>query len=350
MTGEETGVARGPDDAAVICGVGYWLPPQVVTNADLCERLDTTEEWIFRRTGISARRVADPGTTTSDLATRAGARALASAPGRQVQAVVLATTTPDRRCPATAPEVASRLGLTGVAAFDVSAVCTGFLYALATATGLIAAGHAEAVLVIAAERFTTLLNPRDRTTVPIFGDGAGAVVVRRGDSAEPGRVGRVFLGSDGGQRDLINVQDGYFQMQGRAVFRQAVERMAEAARLAARSADWRTEDVDKLVVHQANARVSAAVASELGVPENRHTRNIREVGNTAAASIPILLGQSAENGTLLPGDRVLVTAFGGGLTWGATTVVWPELKTTAQMRRRDVRVAQIDPGGGAPVE
>ncbi|MEU7201153.1 beta-ketoacyl-ACP synthase III [Streptomyces sp. NPDC045470] len=321
--------AGRPPDAAVICGIGYWLPPLAVSNAELCARLDTTEEWITRRTGIRSRRVAGPGLSTADLATEAGARALKSAGDQEVQAVVLATTTPDRTCPATAPEVAARLGLSGVAAFDVAAVCTGFLYALASATGLIAAGHADRVLVVAAERFTTLLDPADRTTVPIFGDGAGAVVLRRGTAAEPGAVGRVVLGSDGEQQDLICVTDGYFRMQGRAVFRQAVERMAEAARAAARSAGWRTDDVDRLVAHQANARLSAAVASELEIPAERQAQNIQDVGNTAAASIPVLLGQATAEGTLTPGDRVLITAFGGGLTWGATTVVWPELKTAA---------------------
>ncbi|GII64833.1 3-oxoacyl-[acyl-carrier-protein] synthase 3 [Sphaerisporangium krabiense] len=325
MTGDGTPPADRA--AAVICGIGHWLPPRVVTNADLCARLDTTEEWILSRTGIAARRVAGEDLTTADLAAEAGARALKSAGGHDVQALMLATTTPDRACPATAPEVASRLGLTGVAAFDVSAVCSGFLYALAAATGFIAAGHADRVLLVAAERFTSLLDPLDRTTVPIFGDGAGAVVLRRGAAAERGAVGRVFLGSDGENRDLIRVEDGYFRMEGRAVFRQAVERMAEAARAAAGAAGWSMDDVDRMVAHQANARVSAAVAAELGIPADRQAQNIRDVGNTAAASIPILLGQATADGVLAPGHRVLVTAFGGGLTWGATTVVWPDLET-----------------------
>lgn len=327
MTGERRPPAGPGPDAAVVCGIGYWLPPTVVTNAELCAQLDTTEEWIVRRTGIRARRVAGPDLSTADLAVEAGARALESAGGEPVRALVLATTTPDRACPATAPEVASRLGLTGVPAFDVSAVCTGFLYALASATGLIATGQADRVLVVAAERFTTLLDPLDRTTVPIFGDGAGAVVLRRGGAGEGGAVGRTVLGSDGTQRDLICVADGSFRMRGRAVFRQAVERMAEAGRAAAGAAGWRPEEVDRLVVHQANARVSAAVAAALGVRADQQAQNIQRVGNTAAASIPVLLAQATADGTLAPGNRVLVTAFGGGLTWGATTVVWPELKT-----------------------
>ncbi|MFG2328467.1 beta-ketoacyl-ACP synthase III [Streptomyces sp. NPDC048604] len=330
-----------PAHAAVICGVGYWLPPHVVTNADLRTRLGTTHEWIHSRTGISSRHVAPPGMATSDLAVEAGARALKSAGDGEVQALVLATTTPDRPCPATAPEVASRLGLTGIAAFDVSAVCTGFLYGLATASGLIAAGLAERVLLIAAETFSTLLDPEDKTTVPIFGDGAGAVVLRRGTSDEPGAIGHVVLGSDGERSDLITVEAGgsrqrssgrpatpeqaYFRMQGREVFRHAVERMTMAATAAVDAAGWRLDDVDRLITHQANARITSVIASELGIPPERRAQNIEQVGNTAAASLPVLLAQEAADGNLAPGDRVLLAAFGGGLTWGATTVVWPEL-------------------------
>jgi 3-oxoacyl-[acyl-carrier-protein] synthase-3 len=311
--------------ASVICGIGYWLPPHVVTNADLCARLDTSEEWIRGRTGISTRRMATDGITTSDLAVEAGANALKSAGGGEVQALVLATTTPDRPCPATAPDVAARLGLTGIAAFDVSAVCTGFLYGLATAAGFIAGGLADRVLLIAAETFTTLLDPHDRTTVPIFGDGAGALVLRRGSSDEPGAIGPIVLGSDGQHHDLIAV-NGHFQMRGREVFRLAVERMSEAARAATAAAGWSMDDVDWLVTHQANARIIAAVASELDVPEQRRAQNIQDVGNTAGASIPILLAQAAADGSLLPDNRVLLAAFGGGLTWGAATLVWPDLK------------------------
>jgi 3-oxoacyl-[acyl-carrier-protein] synthase-3 len=322
----------GLGTAAVLCGAACWLPPVSVTNAELCSRLDTTEEWILSRTGISARRVAGPGVATSDLAVEAGARALKSSGDGTVQALVLATTTPDRPCPATAPAVAARLGLTGIAAFDVSAVCSGFLYALATAAGFIAAGLADRVLVIAAETFSTLLDPADRTTVPIFGDGAGAVVLRRGYAAEPGAVGRVVLGSDGERSELITVepgasrqQPGYFRMQGREVFRHAVERMTAAARAAADDAGWNLADVDRVVAHQANARITTAAARTLGIPQDRWAQNVADVGNTAGASVPILLAQAAARGFLAPGHRVLLTAFGGGLTWGAATLVWPEL-------------------------
>ena len=328
-------------DRAVVCGVGYWLPERVVTNAQLCEQLDVSEDWIVARTGISRRRWVEPGQATSDLAVEAGRAALASAGGGPVDAVVLATTTPDHRCPATAPDVAARLGLRGVAAFDVSAVCTGFVYGLATAAGFIAAGLAERVLLIAAEAFSTLLDPDDPTTRPIFGDGAGAVVLRRGRADEPGAVGPLVLGSDGDRSELITVQAGgsrqpihgpvpdggtqYFQMRGREVFRQSVERMSAAATEALQAAGWQLGDVDRLVTHQANARVSAALATRLGLPRDAATQNIADVGNTAAASIPILLAQAASDGIIKPGHRVLLAAFGGGLTWGATTLTWPEI-------------------------
>jgi 3-oxoacyl-[acyl-carrier-protein] synthase-3 len=331
----------GAGDRAVICGAGYWLPSRVVTNAELCARLDTTEDWILSRTGISARRRAGPGEATSDLAVEAGRAALKSAGGLPVQAVVLATTTPDYPCPATAPDVAARLGLGGAAAFDIAAVCSGFVYGLAAAAGLIAAGIAGRVLLIAAEAFSTLLDPADRTTLPIFGDGAGAVVLRSGQAAEPGAIGPVVLGSDGDRSELIMVPAGgsrqpsrgpapasgsrYFQMRGREVYREAVERMSTAAAQALAAAGWQLSDVDKLVAHQANARINTAVAAALGLPPGAVAHNIAGVGNTAAASIPILLAQAALDGTLQPGHRVLLAAFGGGLTWGATTLTWPEL-------------------------
>lgn len=337
-----TGGPDGAADRAVICGIGYRLPDRIVTNAELGARLNTPDEWIVDRTGISRRRWVEPGETTSDLAVRAGRAALESAGGGQVGALVLATTTPDRRCPATAPEVAARLGLGGVAAFDVSAVCTGFLYGLATGAGFIAAGLAERVLVIAAEAFSTLLDPDDRTTLPIFGDGAGAVVLRRGRADEPGAVGPLVLGSDGERGELITVEAGgarrpltgpapddgsqYFRMRGREVFRQSVERMSAAGTEALDLAGWQLGDVDRVVTHQANARVSAALAQRLGLRRDLMAQNIRDVGNTAAASIPVLLAQATADGSIEPGHRLLLVAFGGGLTWGATTLTWPHLE------------------------
>ncbi|MGQ4417328.1 beta-ketoacyl-ACP synthase III [Streptomyces sp. SAS_269] len=329
--------------AAVITGIGSYVPPNVVTNDDLSERLDTSDAWIRSRTGIVERCFITPGTSTGDLAVEAGLRALKSAGAEQVGAVVLATTTPDQPCPATAPQVAARLGLGQVPAFDVAAVCSGFLYGLASAAGLIAAGVADSVLLIAADAFTTIINPEDRTTAVIFADGAGAVVLRAGSANEPGAIGPLVLGSDGELSHLIEVPadgsrqrssdrpvdpaDRYFRMLGRETYRHAVERMTSVSTEAAERAGWRLEDVDRFAAHQANARILEAVAKRLGLPEDKQLSNIDRVGNTGAASIPLLLAEATAEGRLAAGHRVLLTAFGGGLAWGAGTVVWPELQT-----------------------
>ncbi|MFJ2214720.1 beta-ketoacyl-ACP synthase III [Streptomyces sp. NPDC101062] len=310
--------------AAVVCGVGAALPPHIVSNADLTARLETTDEWIRSRTGITQRHVAGADLSTTELAVRAGAQALADSEPITVEALVVATTTPDRCCPATAPAVATRLGLTGVPAYDLAAGCTGFLYALATAAGLIAAGTVRTVLVIGADRLAALPDPEDRTTVPLFGDGAGAVVLRRGSADEAGALGPVVLGSDGTGAGLILAsRPGALHMDGGEVFRHAVDRMSTASRQAVTAAGWELGDVDRLVPHQANSRITAFVARRLGVPDDRQLSNIAETGNTGAASIPLLLARSAADGGLKPGHRTLLTAFGTGLTWGAITLTWP---------------------------
>jgi 3-oxoacyl-[acyl-carrier-protein] synthase-3 len=322
---------------AIVEGLGVHVPPRVVTNQELSRRLDTSDEWIRTRTGIAERRFADPGTSTADLATEAGSRALKSAGGGDVDAVIVATMTPDRICPATAPEVAARLGLPHVAAFDVSAVCTGFVYALANATGLIAAGIAGRVLVIGAEVMSAVLDPHDRSTSVIFADGAGALVLRAGDADEPGAVGPFDLGSDGEGADLIQIPAGgsrlptgrdqpardqhYFKMDGREVYRHAIPRMVASSRKVLAKAGLEVADVDRLVGHQANARILNAVGERLGVPPERCTVNIDRYGNTSGATIPLALADAG----LTTGDRVLITAFGGGLTWGSALLTWPEL-------------------------
>ncbi|MBW8792502.1 MAG: beta-ketoacyl-ACP synthase 3 [Streptomyces sp.] len=266
----------------VISGLGAWLPPRVVTNDELTAHLDTSDSWIRERTGIAARRRSAPGVSTGDLAVAAGELALKAAGGGPVDAVVLGTTTPDRLCPGTAPEVASRLGLTGAAAFDVSAVCTSFLYGLATAAGLIATGTAESVLLIGAETYSTILDPDDRTTSVIFGDGAGAMVLRAGRPMEPGAVGPVLLGSDGSQSDLIQIpaggsrqrstgaaaprQDHYFRMNGSDTYRNAVLRTTAVAQAALERRGWSPDQVDRFAAHQANARIVDAVCASPGAP------------------------------------------------------------------------------------
>ncbi len=332
--------------AAVIAGLGGWLPPAVVTNEDLCATLDTTNEWIVTRTGIRERRMVTGGLSTRDLAVEAGARALKSAGESAVDAVVVATTSADRLCPAVAPEVAFRLGVDTVAAFDLTSACSGFPYGLATSAGLIASGVADSVLFIGAEAFTTLVNPDDRNTAPIFGDGAGAVVLRRGEVDEPGALGPFDLGSDGARADLLAVpaggsrqrsaeaglgfdvvptKDWYLQMEGRALYVQAVERMTASARTVLKRAGWSVADVDWFIGHQANVRIVRAVAEELELAEGRVAVNIDRVGNTLAASIPLLLNDTVDRGDLKPGDCVLLSAFGAGLSWGSTVLTWPDI-------------------------
>ncbi|MFF9492660.1 beta-ketoacyl-ACP synthase III [Streptomyces flaveolus] len=336
--------------SAVLAGLGAWVPRNVVTNDELARVLDTSDEWIRSRTGIRRRHVISPGESTGDLAVEAGLRALASAApsggadggDRAADAVVLATSTPDRPCPATAPEVASRLGLGGVAAFDVSAVCSGFVYALGVSGALITSGAAERVLVVGADTFSTILDPGDRTTRAVFGDGAGAVLLRAGRPAERGALCGLTLGSDGTRSDLIQVPGGgsrrrsagepareadtYFTMAGRPVFGQAVRRMADSVRAAAGELGWSVTDVDRVVLHQANARITAAVADRLDLPVDRFPSNIGQVGNTVAASIPLALADAAQDGVLRPGHRVVLCGFGGGLTWGAVALEWPQVE------------------------
>ncbi|OEV02438.1 beta-ketoacyl-ACP synthase III [Streptomyces oceani] len=312
---------------AVLAGIGSRLPPRLVTNDELAARLDTSDEWIRSRTGIARRYFAPDDMQTSDLAAAAGAEALKSSGESQVDTVVVATTTPDRPCPGTAPTVASKLGLGQPAAFDVSAVCTGFLYALANAAGLIASGVSERALVVGVETFSRILDPTDRGTSTIFGDGAGAVVLRAGRPDELGALGPCTLGSDGEGVDLITVPAGpearYFTMQGKRVFWLAVQRMSQCAQEVLRQAEWRTTDVDHLVSHQANQRITWQLADEIGIPRERSVSNIAEVGNTAAASIPLALDHARAEGLIKAGDRLLLTAFGGGLTWGAAALRWP---------------------------
>ncbi|MBV4482158.1 beta-ketoacyl-ACP synthase III [Pseudomonas khavaziana] len=332
----------------ILCGLGGCLAPQIIDNQQISSGLDTTPEWIESRTGIRERRMVSDGLSMLDLAIKAGARALASAEGRAVQAVVVATTSPERICPAVAPEVASALGLGDIAAYDITSACSGFVYGLATASGLIAAGIANSVLLIGAEAFTTFVNPRDRATRPIFGDGAGAVVLRRGEADEPGALGGFDLGSDGARSDLLAIPAGgsrqrsasaglghdrvapsefYLHMDGRAVYEQAVARMSASARSVLDRSHWSMDQVDWFVGHQANVRILQSVAFELGLPTEKVAVNIQRLGNTLTASIPLLLNDMAMSGDLKAGQRVLVSAFGAGLSWGSTVLQWPQLTT-----------------------
>ncbi|MFE6427717.1 MULTISPECIES: beta-ketoacyl-ACP synthase III [Streptomyces] len=308
---------------AVVTGLGTCLPETVITNDEVSRHLDTDHAWIHSRTGIERRRRVSAGTSTGDLAATAGAAALKSAGRDDCDLVLLATTTPDRRCPATAPRVASRLGLRA-AAFDLSAVCSGFVYGLSVADAMITAGTCERALVIGADVYSSIVDPGDRGTAVIFGDGAGAVLLERGRTGEPGAVLHTELGSDGTGDDLITIppQGEYLTMRGSDVYTRAVTTMTESARSVAAHAGWDLADVDAFVGHQANLRILTSVAKRLGLPRERVVSNIADVANTAAASIPLALADAAAEGRIGSGDRLLLTAFGGGLTWGSAAVVW----------------------------
>ncbi|PCG86533.1 3-oxoacyl-ACP synthase [Streptomyces sp. WZ.A104] len=331
---------------AVVSGVGSCLPPPVVDNEAVIARgaLLTDADWIRGRTGIERRRHAPPGTSTGDLAVGAGRAALASAGGARPDLVLLATSTPDHPCPATAPEVAHRLGLATVAAFNVSAVCSGFLYALAVATGLVRGRMCATPLVIAAETYTAIVDPSDRTTAPIFGDGAGAVLLRSGVPDEPGAVVATDLGADGSGRAAITIPGGgarhprhlpppapdahFFHMEGRAVYAHAVRRMTRSSEAVLRRAGWTADSVRAFIGHQANQRILDSVGDRLGIAPAHRFGNIRELGNTAAASIPLVLADPAVQRA--PGERCLLTAFGGGFTWASAALTWPGVSPLAE--------------------
>ena len=325
---------------AVVEGLGTSVPERIVDNDELAHTLDTSDAWVRSRTGIAQRRIADADTATGDLAVEAGARALKSSGNTAADAVIVATMTPDRPCPATAPVVASRLGLEPGLAFDLNAACCGFVYGLATAAGLIAAGVAERVLLIGADVMSRVIDPHDRNTAVLFGDAAGAVVLRAGDAAEPGAIGPFDLGGNGDLADLLHIEAGgsrspatpaalavgdqYLRMDGKEVYRQAVTGMVASSQRVLHKAAIDMDAVDYLVGHQANARILTAVADRLGVPDDRRVVNLDRYGNTTAASIPLALSELQPAGAAA-GALVLLTAFGAGLSWGSALLRWPDL-------------------------
>ncbi|MEV7417428.1 beta-ketoacyl-ACP synthase 3 [Streptomyces sp. NPDC089919] len=336
-----------PGRAAVLAGLGAYVPPRALTNAQLCGDRPVGDEWIRARIGSAERRVAD-GEATVDLAVRAGRHALTAAGADRADAVVLATLSPDRLCPAGAPEVAARLGLGQVPAFDLAAGCSGFLYGLGVASSMVTAGLADRVLLVASDVFSAFMDPADWLMRAIFGDGAGAVLLRAGSAAEAGALGPFDLGSDGAQADLLAVPGGgararkaqladpgaqfspYFRMDGPAVRKQAVVGMCESVTRARELAGWAPEELDAVVAHQANQRILDDLAAELGLAPERVLTHIGSYGNMAAASVPVLLAQAAAAGTLVPGRRVALTAYGAGLAWGSTTLVWPAVRAVTE--------------------
>lgn len=318
---------------SAVTGVGAYLPDDVVTNADLAQVVDTSDEWIQERTGIRERRRARPDQPTSDLATEAARRALAAA-GRSasdVDLIVVATTTPDLTFPATAAIVQRKLGAGVCTAFDVQAVCSGFVYALSVADGFVARGLSKCALVIGAEEMTRLMDWSDRGTCVLFGDGAGAVVLEpmagEGTTADRGLLG-FALRCDGSKTDLLYVDGGpsttgevgHLRMAGNQVFRHAVVNIAEAVEAACKAAGVAVSEVDWFVPHQANQRIIKGVGDRLGLDENKVISTVAWHANTSAASIPLALSVAMEDGRIKAGDLALLEAMGGGLTWGACAI------------------------------
>ncbi|MBS9716354.1 beta-ketoacyl-ACP synthase III [Pseudohalocynthiibacter aestuariivivens] len=319
---------------AVVKGVGHYLPERVVPNSEFEKTIDTSDEWIRSRSGIERRHFAAEGQTTSDLATRAAKAALEDAGlvPDDIDALVLATSTADFTFPSTATMVQASLGMTRGYAFDVQAVCAGFVYALSNANALIVSGQAQRVLVIGAETFSRLMDWSDRTTSVLFGDGAGALVlVAENGKGTPDDRGILSsdLHSDGQYKDLLYVDGGtstgttgHLRMQGKEVFRHAVEKLAATAHAALEKAGLSSGDVDWIVPHQANLRIIKGTAQRMQVPMDRVVVTVQDHGNTSAASIPLALSVGKERGQIKQGDLVVTEAIGGGLAWGSVVIRW----------------------------
>jgi 3-oxoacyl-[acyl-carrier-protein] synthase III len=320
---------------SVVLGCGSYLPQRVLTNAELATKVDTSDEWIVQRTGIRERHIAAEGEFTSHLAIRAAKAALAHAgiDAHSIDLIVLATSTPDHTFPATAVAIQNGLGITHGAAFDLQAVCSGFVFALATADNFLRSGAFNRALVIGAETFSRILDWTDRATCVLFGDGAGAVVLRAepqpGSRADRG-VLATQLGADGRHYDDLWVDGGpsatqttgHLRMNGREVFRCAVGELAGAALTVLDKAGYGPDDLDWLVPHQANRRIIDAVGKRLRLPADKVIVTVERHANTSAASIPLALNEACEDGRVRPGDLVVATAMGGGFTWGAALIRW----------------------------
>ena len=315
---------------SVLLGVGSYLPERVLTNAELATQVDTSDEWIVERTGIRERRIAADDERTSDLACQASVNALKAArrDAGDIDLVVVATATPDLTFPATAARVQAELGITQGAAFDLQAVCSGFIFALATADSFLTSGQFKRALVIGAETFSRIVDWQDRGTCVLFGDGAGAVVLEAQENAGDRGVISTFLRTDGRMHDLLYVDGGpsetrtvgKVRMVGNAVFRQAVEHISGAMLEACARAGVALDAVDWFVPHQANQRILDGVSRKLGIAADKVVSTVALHGNTSAASVPLALDTAVRDGRIKPGDLVLMEALGGGLTWGAALV------------------------------
>ncbi|MEQ8356828.1 MAG: beta-ketoacyl-ACP synthase III [Kiloniellaceae bacterium] len=323
---------------SLVTGCGAYLPTQVVTNHELARRVDTDDEWIRQRTGICQRHIAADGEMTSDLGTAAAKEAMAQAgvSPAEVDLIICATSTPDETFPATATRIQHRLGITRGAAFDVQAVCSGFVYGLSVADNFIKVGQAKTALVIGAETFSRILDWQDRTTCVLFGDGAGAVVLRStaGPAGANGSSSRGILSThlyaDGSHHDALYVDGGpsstgtagHLRMEGKEVFRHAVVRMAEAIDAALEANGLTPGDIDWLVPHQANIRIIESMGRRLNLPSDRVVVTVDRHANTSAASIPLALSEAVGDGRIREGDLICMEAMGGGFTWGSALVRW----------------------------
>ncbi|MBO9726520.1 MAG: ketoacyl-ACP synthase III [Novosphingobium sp.] len=317
---------------SVLVGTGSALPRRSVSNAELAEKVDTSDEWIVERTGISNRHIAAPDETTSSLATDAARKAIEAAgfEASSIDLIVLATATPDQTFPATATIVQNNLGCRGCIAFDVAAVCSGFLYAVGVADSMLRSGMAKRALVIGSETFSRILDWEDRTTCVLFGDGAGAVVLEAQEQGEeaPRGVLATRLHADGAHNQLLYVDGGpsttgtvgKLRMKGREVFRHAVVNLAEVLKEVLEETGHSPEDIDWLVPHQANARILDATARKLNLPAEKVVMTVGQHANTSAASVPLALDQAVRDGRICEGDLVVLEAMGGGFTWGASVI------------------------------
>ena len=319
---------------AVVKGVGHYLPEKVVPNSWFADKLETSDEWIISRTGIERRHFAANGETTSDLATNAAERALAASglTANDIDALIVATSTPDLTFPSAATMVQARLGMERGFAFDIQAVCAGFVFAMSQANALIVSGQAKRALVIGAETFSRILDFDDRGTCVLFGDGAGALVLEaaeaEGTAADRGIL-TVDLHSDGRHKDILYVDGGVstqstgqLRMQGKEVFRHAVEKLAKTAHTSLDKLGLSGDDIDWIVPHQANLRIIKSTAQKMGVGMDRVVVTVQDHGNTSAASIPLALSVASKNGQIQPGHLLVTEAIGGGLAWGSVIIRW----------------------------
>jgi 3-oxoacyl-[acyl-carrier-protein] synthase-3 len=314
----------------LMTSVGAYLPANVVTNEDLSAYVDTSDEWIQRRTGITQRHFVGDGETTADLASHAATQALANAAmqPQDIDLIIVATTTPDNTFPSTATKVQHQIGAAGAIAFDVQAVCAGFIYAVDVAEAMLRGGRGRRALVIGAESFSKLLDWQDRTTCVLFGDGAGAVILEITDEASDWGIRSSVLHADGAHRDILYVDGGpsstndvgHVRMEGKEVFRHAVEKLAAVMDEALAAADMQPQDIDWLVPHQANIRIIDAMQKKMQLPSEKVIRTVAAHANTSAASIPLALATAVGDGRVQNGDLLAMEAIGGGLVWGAALV------------------------------